>query len=288
MKVSHIIEAKHHSLLQKVECPHCTGKGWYWYTMQYGEDDVDVSKEPCDLCDMTGEITKQEYLKRGYDKTPEERRRQMYEATHIGNEFGRKLRDLLSSVPTTDFASDDFIVDMSYGQTVKALMNALGEPEWKSPEYGDDEPYWYLSNDRMVVTVDAHMTKRPNAKLVSKVTAEYDPNGMKGIDMLEASHHTHISYTKWVHDAIEEMLDTYEKSKKQPHKELEISRHEANQAIQELTKEFGEPEVFDTHLDKDENETSWRHIHDRWEEDLPFFINVFKGPSSNHLLVDWS
>lgn len=168
MKVSHIIEAQYHGLSKMVECPHCDGRGWE--IVQLGEDDFE--KDMCGLCYGEKEITQQEFLKRGYDK-------RVTEATHISNEFGKRLRELISTVPTTDFAADDFVADMSYGQTVQALIDVLGEPDWMSPDYGDDIPYWFLNDDNMVITVDAHMTKRPNARLVSKVTAEYDPNGMR-------------------------------------------------------------------------------------------------------------
>lgn len=177
MNFIQVIEAKYHGLAGMVKCPHCDGRGWE--IVRTGEEDYE--KDICGLCWGEKEITRQEFVKRGYDT-------RLTEATHISNKFGKQLRELLNTVPTTDFASDDFVVDMSYGQTVKALIDALGEPDWKSPDYGDDEPYWYLSNDRMVVTVDSYMSRRPNARLKAKITAEYDPNGMKYTDVLEARH----------------------------------------------------------------------------------------------------
>lgn len=173
MKISQIIEAQYHGLAEMVECPNCKGKGWYWHTSQYSEEDFDHSKEPCDMCDTTGSITRQKYLKHGYDKIY----KPIAEATHIKNQFGKQLRDLLNSVPATDFASDDFVVDMSYGKVVQALIDTLGEPDWHSPDYGDDIPYWYLNDDKMVVTVDVYAPRV--SVLHTKITAEYDPNGMR-------------------------------------------------------------------------------------------------------------
>jgi hypothetical protein len=166
MKLSHVIEAKYHGLAGMTECPHCLGRGWE--IVRTGEDDYE--KDMCGLCYGEGEITRQEFVKRGYDE-------RVTEATHIGNEFGKKLRDLISTVPTTDFASDDFVVDMSYGQVVKALIDALGEPYWQSPDYGDDIPYWFLNNDNLVITVDVYAPRIGVFK--TKITAEYDPNGMR-------------------------------------------------------------------------------------------------------------
>ena len=58
MNLTDILEARY-AADRRFRCPECEGKGWVRVVIQYGEDDFDIDKDPCDVCDATGFVARQ-------------------------------------------------------------------------------------------------------------------------------------------------------------------------------------------------------------------------------------
>ena len=57
------LEAAYYQDRDQYDCPDCYGKGYQVITIQYGEEDFDHDKDPCDTCHSTGKLSKPEYLR---------------------------------------------------------------------------------------------------------------------------------------------------------------------------------------------------------------------------------
>ena len=167
-KHTDVKEAKYHGLIGDVECPRCNGRGWEYVTV--GEDDVE--KDVCWSCNGDGDVPVEVALKMGYE--PSELKH-INEAATLGNDFSSQVRKIIRNVSSKKLHADSFITNMSYGKTTAALIDIFGEPDWESPDYGDDTPYWYINNRTVVVLLDV-VSRRIN-ELKTEVTVEYDPDG---------------------------------------------------------------------------------------------------------------
>lgn len=178
--ITDVKEASYHGLSGNVKCPRCMGRGWEWVAV--GEDDCE--RDICWTCNGEAHVSVKDALKMGYEQNELEPTNdtrtfgeRLGEASTLGNKFSSQVRDLINKVPSTHLHAGSFVTKMSYGQTVGALINILGEPDWESPDYGDDVPYWYLNNDTTVILVDV-LAPRPGV-FHTEVTAEYDPSGVR-------------------------------------------------------------------------------------------------------------